>query len=194
MLTNNSEDGLAAQRLPAHCRLSNYVHPTHVTRTVRELAEGELPPLAAHLVTPWMGFAHHGIHVGDGKVVHYGALVYDVIRRPVEEVTLDSFAGGRRVFVVEHGDECLAPEDVIQRARSRLGENRYRLLTNNCEHFVEWCLHDAQRSFQVDTALAYARLMGERVQSSLLGYLQRLMTRTPVAVAKVTAKRDQELR
>ena len=71
MLTNNSEDGLAAQRLPAHCRLSNYVHPTHVTRTVRELAEGELPPLAAHLVTPWMGFAHHGIHVGDGKVVHY---------------------------------------------------------------------------------------------------------------------------
>jgi hypothetical protein len=194
MVTNNSEYGLAAKRLPAHCPASNYVHPTHLERRVRELADGVLPPLAAHLVTPWMGFAHHGIHVGDGRVVHYGALVYDVIRRPVEEVTLDSFADGRRVFMIEHGDECLAPEDVIQRARSRLGENRYRLLTNNCEHFVEWCLHDAQRSFQVDTALAYARLMGERVQSSLVGYLQRLMTRPPAAVAKVTVKREQDLR
>ena len=45
-------------------------------RCVRALAPGEMPPEGAHLVTPWMGYTHHGIHVGDGKVVHYGALMY----------------------------------------------------------------------------------------------------------------------
>ena len=49
---------------------------------------GEMPPLGAHLITPWLGYTHHGIYVGDGKVVHYGALMYDLIRKPVEEVSL----------------------------------------------------------------------------------------------------------
>jgi hypothetical protein len=46
-----------------------------------------------------------------------------------------------------------AGEQAVARARSRLGENRYRFLSNNCEHFVEWCLHGASRSSQVDTFL-----------------------------------------
>jgi hypothetical protein len=39
---------------------------------------------------------------------------------------------------------------VVARARSRLGENRYRLTTNNCEHFCEWCLSGESRSEQVE--------------------------------------------
>lgn len=31
------------------------------------------------------------------------------------------------------------PDEVIRRAENKIGENRYRLLTNNCEHFVTWC-------------------------------------------------------
>lgn len=40
--------------------------------------------------------------------------------------------------------------EVARRARSRLGENRYNLLTNNCEHFCEWCVRGEHRSYQVD--------------------------------------------
>jgi hypothetical protein len=43
---------------------------------------------------------------------------------------------------------------VIQRARSRVGEDCYRLLTNNCEHFCEWCLRGEHRSYQVEALLA----------------------------------------
>jgi hypothetical protein len=32
---------------------------------------------------------------------------------------------------------------------SRVGENRYRLLTNNCEHFCNWCLWGKSYSEQV---------------------------------------------
>jgi hypothetical protein len=122
-----------------------------------------------------MGFAHHGIYVGDCKVIHYGALVYDIIRKPVEEVTLAAFAGGRPVFVVQHVALPYEARDIVARARSRLGEHRYRLLSNNCEHFVEWCLYDVARSFQVERALEFPRFMGERIQSALARIAARLL-------------------
>ena len=143
-------------------------------RKARLLEQDDVPALGAHLVTPWMGYAHHGIYVGEGKVVHYGALMYDIIRRPVEEVSLQCFSGGRPVFVIEHAEGCLDAAEVVTRARSRLGENKYRLLTNNCEHFCEWALHGVARSFQAETSLAFPRLVGERLQGALLRCVQKL--------------------
>jgi hypothetical protein len=105
------------------------------------------------------------------------ALVYDLIRKPVEEVTIEQFAGGRPVFVVQHEELAFEPTKVIERARSRLGENQYRLLSNNCEHFVEWCLYDVQRSFQVERALNFPRFMGERIQATAARFLGRVLTR-----------------
>jgi hypothetical protein len=43
----------------------------------------------------------------------------------------------------------------MRRARSRLGENRYGLLRNNCEHFCEWCVQGIPRSYQVERALQF---------------------------------------
>lgn len=124
-----------------------------------------------------MGYTHHGIYAGDGKVIHYGALMYDLIRKPVEEVSIDAFAEGRPIYVVTHADAAFEAAEVIRRARSRLGEKRYRLLSNNCEHFVEWCLHDEHRSFQVQTALEFPRWFGERILSAALRWLERGATR-----------------
>jgi hypothetical protein len=143
-------------------------------RKARPLAPGQEPSRGAHIVVPWCGFWHHGIYVGDGNVVHYGALYYDIIRKPVEEVSLAAFAGKRTVFVVEHVEETLCADEVIRRARSRLGEGKYRLLTNNCEHFCEWALHGQARSFQVEVSLAFPRWMGEQIQGWLLRKAQRI--------------------
>jgi hypothetical protein len=151
-------------------------------RIVRALASSETPPLGAHLVTPWLGYTHHGIHVGDSKVVQYGALMYEFIRKPVEEVSLAEFAQGRPVFVVAHAGTCFDTEEVIRRARSRLGEKRYRLLTNNCEHYVEWCLHDVHRSFEVEIALNFPRWFGERFLAALLRFARN--EDTPLLPAK----------
>jgi hypothetical protein len=152
-------------------RLVAYRH-AYESRFVRELPPAELPPVGAHVVTPWLGFAHHGIHVGEGKVVHYGALEYDIIRRPVEEVTLAEFARGRPVFLVSHAQAMLEADEVVRRARSRIGENRYRLLSMNCEHFAEWCLHGEHRSFQVESALDFPRRAGEFWRTKIVGWLQ----------------------
>lgn len=159
-------------------------------RKARLLEPGQEPALGAHVVTPRFGFSHHGIYVGNGCVVHYGALIYDIIRKPVEEVSLECFAQKRPVFVVEHDETTACAEEVIRRARSRLGEGSYRLLTNNCEHFCEWALHGEARSFQVDIALSFPRLVGERIQAWLLRAVQRAFAPRGVRIPPAPTLRE----
>jgi hypothetical protein len=46
------------------------------------------------------------------------------------------------------------PQETIERARSKLGEQGYNLLLNNCEHFAFWCKTGVAKSTQVDDILA----------------------------------------
>lgn len=121
------------------------------------LVGDEEPPLGSHLVTPRRGYLHHGIYVGARKVVHYSGLAHGLRRGPVEEVSLAHFARGQRISVRSDASSDFDVREVIGRARSRVGEDRYRLLTNNCEHFCEWCLRGTARSFQVEAWLARPR-------------------------------------
>ena len=121
------------------------------------LVADQEPRLGSHIVTPRRGYLHHGIYVGGGKIVHYAGLAHGLFRRPVEEATLDRFARGRPVWVRSDPQPIFSSREVIRRARSRVGEDGYRLLTNNCEHFCEWCLHGEHRSYQVDAWLARPR-------------------------------------
>jgi hypothetical protein len=129
----------------------------------RLLGCDEEPPLAAHLVTPRIGFAHHGIYVGAGRVVHYGRVGYYLPGGPVEEVSLVEFTRGRGVWVRPHERSRFECTEVIRRARSRVGEDCYRVLSNNCEHFCEWCIEDEQRSYQVDSLLAAPRSVARKL-------------------------------
>jgi hypothetical protein len=106
-----------------------------------------------HLVTLRRGYAHHGIYVGNGRVVHYGGLSRSLRRGPVEEVSLERFAAGRSVLIKPAASARFSAAEVVARARSRLGENRYRVTSNNCEHFCEWCVYGEPRSEQVDSLL-----------------------------------------
>jgi Lecithin retinol acyltransferase len=122
------------------------------------LVRDQEPPLGAHLVTPRRGYLHHGIYVGARKVVHYSGLAHGLRRGPVEEVPFAHFARGQRVWVRWNAPSDFGFREVICRARSRVGEDHYRLLTNNCEHFCEWCLRGTARSFQVEAWIARPRL------------------------------------
>jgi len=114
-------------------------------------------PLGAHLVTRRFGYTHHGIHVGAGRVVHYAGLSRVPNRGPVEEVSLAAFAAGRCVSIRHESSARYSPETIAVRARSRLGENRYAMVTNNCEHFCAWCLHGESRSEQIERIFALPR-------------------------------------
>jgi hypothetical protein len=102
------------------------------------------------LITPRRGYTHHGIYAGDGTVVHYAGLSRSISRGPVSQVPLTEFANGRPVHVECRSERALDGQEIVVRARSRLGESRYRLLTNNCEHFSEWSRFGVSRSKQVE--------------------------------------------
>lgn len=107
-------------------------------------------PLAAHIVALRVGYTHHGIYVGDGRVLHYAGLSPPFRRGPVMEVSLAEFSRSRPVRVLSHSQGPFTSDEVIARARSRLGEDCYRLLSNNCEHFCEWCIGGESRSRQIE--------------------------------------------
>ena len=127
--------------------------------------------MGSHLVTPRLGFTHHGIYVGCGRVVHYGALVRGLHGGPVEEVSLARFAHAHPICVRTNGTVRFNHEEVIRRARSRIGENSYHLLSNNCEHFCEWCLRGEHRSEQVESALALPRRLARVVSAAAFALL-----------------------
>jgi hypothetical protein len=108
------------------------------------------PPLGAHVVTPRRGYTHHGVYVGAGRVVQYGGLSWGLRRGAVEEVPLSQFSQGNPVWVRVTGSSWFDQHEVVRRARLRLGEDCYNVLTNNCEHFCEWCVRGEHRSYQVD--------------------------------------------
>ena len=116
-------------------------------------------PLGCWLVTPRRGFTHHGIYVGQGRVVHYSGLSRALRCGPVEVVSLAQFCGGRPLRARATPSACYRGRQAVQRALSRVGENRYHVITNNCEHFCTWCVDGQSRSSQVDRWLAWPRAM-----------------------------------
>lgn len=52
-----------------------------------------------------------------------------------------------------------SPEETVQRARSRLKEAEYHLLTNNCEHFAIWCKTGIHESHQVEALIRLLQML-----------------------------------
>lgn len=109
----------------------------------------EVIPVGSHLITPRKGYDHHGIYIGRGMVVHYAGLANGLSSGPVEETTLDDFASGRGLQVLEQPTAKFGGKDIAERARERIGEDRYHVIFNNCEHFCNWCINDVKISKQV---------------------------------------------
>ncbi len=105
--------------------------------------------LGDHLAVDRGIYKHHGIYVGDGNVVAF-------LSTGVTEYPLEDFIEGDDLYVINHDDAKFDRETIVQRARDRLGEQGYNLVTNNCEHFANKCITDEEKSYQVRTVLVSA--------------------------------------
>jgi hypothetical protein len=92
---------------------------------------------------------HHGIYCGDDEVIHYTGTPANMSEAQVERASLSEFADGGNFEVVTYG-QAHSRETTIERAESRLGEQNYSLVFNNCEHFATWCRVGEHKSQQVD--------------------------------------------
>ncbi|MFG1495681.1 lecithin retinol acyltransferase family protein [Saccharospirillum sp. HFRX-1] len=103
-----------------------------------------------HLWVRRSGYSHHGLYVGEGLVVHYAGWVDGFQAGPLAETSLAEFCDGRTLHRRDHGNRYFTREQAIARARSRLGENRYNVHANNCEHFCYWAINGDHHSRQMD--------------------------------------------
>ncbi|NES68563.1 MAG: NC domain-containing protein [Okeania sp. SIO2D1] len=88
-------------------------------------------------------YEHHGIDYGDGTVIHYRKGT-----ETIERTSKEYFTDRRKVYVKRYPVRYIA-DTVIQRAESRLGERKYNIVFNNCEHFATWCITGVSHSQQV---------------------------------------------
>jgi hypothetical protein len=121
---------------------ANSRHAAFIVRDADRLSAG------SHLVSPRKFYVHHGIYLGDGKVAHYSGLSASLQAGPIEITDLDRFGNGSSIWV--HEEQCaFSSDEIIVRAMSRVGESQYKILSNNCEHFCNWCINGNSYSAQV---------------------------------------------
>lgn len=103
-------------------------------------------------------YTHHGIYVGGGQVIHYTGEPLRRREAEIKRASLEEFAKGGTVVQVPRPPNAFRSSTIVVRAESKLGEQKYRLLYNNCEHFATWCQTGQRRSEQADRVLSVARL------------------------------------
>jgi Lecithin retinol acyltransferase len=92
---------------------------------------------------------HHGIGIGNGRVVHFIGLAQSKSAAAIKIDTLEAFAAGGAIRIVEYARRY-SPPDVVRMALSRVGENGYNAFGKNCEHFARWCMTGEHRSSQIE--------------------------------------------
>jgi hypothetical protein len=106
-----------------------------------------------HLVSSRFGYSHHGLYIGNQQVIHYAGLANGLSGGAIEITSVSAFANGNNVRVKHHSSRRYNAEQSVNRAHSRLGEDWYNVLLNNCEHFVSWCINGVHSSAQVNNAI-----------------------------------------
>jgi len=69
---------------------------------------------------------------------------------PIERWTAELRRAHDRLRGVALETLDFSPDAVIARAESRLGERRFDIVLNNCEHFASWCKTGLSESRQVE--------------------------------------------
>lgn len=135
-----------------------------VTEFTEEHWENRIPERGDHIRVMRIGglYAHHGVYVSDNEVIHFTGRDSDSIldwsKCEVIQSNLDTFLKGGVLEVKEYTDEeyqDLYPvNEIVDYARSCVGDRGYNLAFNNCEHFANVCTLGRFRSNQVERVLS----------------------------------------
>jgi Lecithin retinol acyltransferase len=104
-------------------------------------------------------YTHHGIDCGDGTAIHY---IGEALKGVITRTSIAEFTSGKQLFVKKYEVSDLS-DIILLRAKSRLGENKYDLLFNNCEHFATWCktgIHESEQVKRVATVAVIGASIG----------------------------------
>ena len=129
-------------------------------------------PLGAHLIVKHLGYTHHGIYAGRGRVIHYSGLAHFFKKKPIEITNLKQFSHGKTISIRHYDQPKYKGRTVVRRMRSRIHENNYHLIINNCEHLCSWAITGVESSPQVLKMMNRLTTIG--YVSSIMSYMNGL--------------------
>ena len=98
-------------------------------------------------------YTHHGIYLGEGKVIHFTGSVREKRDPKVHETDLPGFLKGGTLRRRDY-KRRLPASKTIPIARQQLSDKSYSMIWNNCEHFATYCATGKKRSRQVRRAIS----------------------------------------
>jgi hypothetical protein len=98
-------------------------------------------------------YVHHGIYMGDGKVIHFTGSVREKKDPRVQETDLSGFLKGGILRRHDY-EERLRASETVTIANKQLSDSGYSMLWNNCEHFATYCATGKRQSWQVRRAFS----------------------------------------
>lgn len=124
---------------------------TFVTLLVNVYMQQQRPriPLGAHLIIKHFAYSHHGIYAGRGRVIHYSGFAHLFKKHPIEITSLQNFCRGKKFIIQHYASPKFTGRKAVRRMRSRMHENNYHLIINNCEHLCTWAITGVESSPQV---------------------------------------------
>lgn len=129
-------------------------------------------------------YTHHGIDCGDGTVIHYTL-------NGVNRISLQEFSQGKKIYKKRH-DDYDSPDIVIIRAESRLGENKYHPVLNNCQHFASWCKTGFEESKEVKPILDLLDFFQWRLPDIEREHYQELMSKNNDIIKHFSSQSTQQ--
>lgn len=168
--------------------MAQKLHPREHNQTVLEQLEvGDLVEFPRGM------YSHWGVFVGDEDIVHLAGEdtgndginanldsghLFTICGRRFNKAfaKVDNFwdvAGASKAKKNNSKDKkCkpFPPEEIKERAFSRIGAIPYNVLWSNCEHFAAWCRNGEQLSQQVDTVLSWIVGLGAAAVAGGIAY------------------------
>jgi uncharacterized protein YycO len=103
-------------------------------------------------------YSHFGVELPGGQICEnspYG----------VRLVPFADFSRGQPTQVTNPEDGAAERAETVHRAMSRVGERRYDIASNNCEHFATWCATGVAISHQV---IAFAQMIASLIKAAAI--------------------------
>ena len=125
----------------------------HRSRSARLTEEDLFPGDHIYVKRSTRFYKHHGIYMGDGKVIHVSGSVREKVSPEVRESDLSLFLKGKAPKKMQYHKRLPASE-TIRTAKKLLRDGSYSMVLNNCEHFAAYCATGKKKSMQVRKIVA----------------------------------------
>ena len=117
-------------------------------------------------------YKHYAVNVGDGEIVHLTAPEGGGIAAHMNSCSANSqkavvkkekyedvFKEGDKAYKEQLTNDHLPRQEIVKRAKSRIGQQGYHLLSYNCEHFARWCCYGVWESTQATAVIGVILLV-----------------------------------